>query len=488
MEGVGMTQSNREKWLILDDSASDRRRLATALADLEAQVELIQAATVAESQDILAKDSISLCLFDFFLRGTTTERLIANIRASHPEIPIVVVSGQAGSEKRIYNAGADSVVPKVLDARAFATMVKSAVLHAKELRHMKAGRVQFRRIYLSPEVTTRFRQILRRGTGNVLITSPAGMGRTDVARSLAERIRSRSPQSHGREVMTLACTNPESPLTFDELLFGKPKDGRLPHRGLLEAAQDAVLVIDDAHLLPEEVQERMKALFKQGHGISNTGATITTSRLRIVFTALDNKDACGSVQGFMQNCIAFFIEIPAFSRILDEKKAIVEFAFKRASRKHRQKVKADRGLLRTLCRAIDHASHRVTMRSIVRTVEDAVARANEDGRTLVVESDLGNLEFLYEAELQTEPTEISQLTMASDDKIGAEPWHELYHAARNNSFEEATDLLRKMMVEYAMIKHKGNKTKVAAQLNVARQHLYKPCLRDLVLTDNCSQK
>lgn len=65
------------------------------------------------------------------------------------------------------------------------------------------------------------------------------------------------------------------------------------------------------------------------------------------------------------------------------------------------------------------------------------------------------------------------------DRQGIEPGQEIYHATRNNNFEEATNIPRKMIVQYAMIKYKGNKAKVAAQLDVARQHSYKPCLKDM---------
>ena len=83
-----MTENSHERWLVLDDNAFDRRRLVMALESQRGSLDLILMSTVSEVQDYLAKHEVQVCLFDFFLRGTTTEKLIADVRyhncRSHP--------------------------------------------------------------------------------------------------------------------------------------------------------------------------------------------------------------------------------------------------------------------------------------------------------------------------------------------------------------------------------------------------------------------
>lgn len=477
-----MTDVTREKWLILDDSASDRRRLVNVLSAFKDEVELVHSSTVTEALEILEKKTISLCILDFFLRGTTTQRLITTIRSTYPEIPIVVVSGQAGSEKRIYNAGADAVVPKLMDLGAFASVVKNAVLHARELRKVKSERSQYRKVYLSPSITPQLRKILRSQSGHVLITSPSGMGRSEIAMSLAERLRNKNSQSGTQEVVRMSLSEVESPQHAEELLFGKLEDKKVVQRGLLELAMDSVLLVDDAHLMADSLRNKLKMLFKKGTAVSPTGALLETKRIRFILTSPDQPECIKIIEELTQEQLSFRIAIPAFAKILDEKKSIVDFSFKRACLRQRRELRPEKAFLRALFAAVDKESHRITLRSLMRTVDEAIERAGEDGRTTVVASDLGNLEYLFEAQERKASNQNQTLTLEYDDEIGIGPWQDLYQAVRNSSFEQATHLLRQMMVDYAMIKFEGNKTKVAAQLDIARQHLYKPALRKMHLS------
>jgi DNA-binding NtrC family response regulator len=482
-EEGAVTEVIREKWLILDDSASDRRRLVNVLSVFKDEAELIHASTVTEALEILSKKSISLCILDFFLRGTTTQRLITGIRSTHPEIPLVVVSGQAGSEKRIYNAGADAVVPKLMDLGAFASVVTNAVLHARELRKVKTERSQYRKVYLSPSITPQLRKILRSQSGHVLVTSPSGMGRSEIALSVAERLRYKNPQPDNQEVLKLSFSDEETLRNADELLFGKLQEKKIVTRGLLEKACDSVLLIDDAHLMQDSLRNKFKSIFKKGSFLGSSGILLETKRIRLIFTSSDDRQQISDIEELTQQQISFRINIPDFTKILDEKKSVIDFVFKRACLRERRELKPEKAFLRSLYAAVDRESHRVTLRSLMKTVDEAIERAGDDGRTAVVASDLGNFEFLFEDKERKVSGRTEVLELEYDDEIGIGPWLELYQAARNSSFDQANRILRQMMVDYAMIKFEGNKTKVAAQLDIARQHLYKPALRKMHLSN-----
>jgi DNA-binding NtrC family response regulator len=164
-----MTASGREKWLILDDAASDRRRMKVAIES--DSVEAVLTSTVTEALEVLEKQDVSVCLLDFFLRGTNSAKLVSEIRSRFPAMPIIAVSSHAGKEQSIYKAGADSVVPKVTDIDAFAKIVLNAVGHAKAIRSSKAVTCPLRSLRFSASLAQEFRRVAATQRGNVLVVS-----------------------------------------------------------------------------------------------------------------------------------------------------------------------------------------------------------------------------------------------------------------------------------------------------------------------------
>ena len=126
--------TDKEIWLVLDDSAADRRRFLMALSD-EHDVEVALAATVTEAKEILISKAVSVFLVDFFLKaGMTSSKLISEVRSNHPNLPVVVVSGHAGVEIELYLAGSDQIVPKPLSLLDFKNALLNGVRQAKARR------------------------------------------------------------------------------------------------------------------------------------------------------------------------------------------------------------------------------------------------------------------------------------------------------------------------------------------------------------------
>jgi DNA-binding NtrC family response regulator len=483
-----VTDVKREKWLLLDDSANDRRRARMALAQYESEVELVEAATLAEAREYLEKQTFKMALLDFYLKGnTTSERLIAEIRDRFPDMPIIVVSSEAGKSRAIYGAGADAISPKMPDTASFASSLRNAVFHAKAVRASRVHRTGIRKVYIPNAIENQIKLIIQqRRSGNVLVESVSGMGRTDIARDLAARIWKRWSSANGRDVLFIQCASRDEThhSDFDSELFGR-RGGEVGwEHGLLKASEDGVLVIDDVHLLPEATQTRLKTLIENGGGTSNTGMHIDANRLRLVFT-LNTAESQKLITGFVQGCVSQHIRIPLFASMVSEKKAIVEFCFERGKREYRQRrLHAAKGLIRVLNNGINKSPYRVTLRSVIKTVDSAIANARNDARSLVTEMDLDDLPLLYEVESTANHTPAAGMfSIENDDPIGAAAWRDLYFAIRNGTLEESEQLVKKMMIDYAMLKHDGNKSNVAKQLRISRQHLYKPSLRAHHLDD-----
>ena len=465
-----------EQWLIVDDSATDRRRMMSALSTIYPGVRLVTASTVAEAQDILAQRPIHFCLLDFFLRGTTTERLIRSLRKQSPEIPILVVSGQAGSQQRIYNAGADAIIPKVVDQESFSLVIKSATLHAREIRRIRARRAQHNRIYLSEQLSAQLLTLVPQSQGHIWITSEAGMGRTGVARYLAERMQSKFENQELHDVLTINCSDVDVQPNIEAFLKSYAK----PDSVSLSCSLQKVLILDDIDLLSENTLNRLKRILTIGMESKTSFPSNYSFNFRIIFTSKSEQRTKDIISQYFYDFCLNRIILPSSDFIISDFKKILNFAIRRESEQGRSKIKAERSFIRSLQDAVEKNVQKITLRSFMRTIEESVKTAMEDGRTLLIDSDLGNLEYLLDGSDKNLQSEGMNFNLPLNDAVGLKAWLQLYDASREKSFEDATAILRAIMLEYAMCKHRGNKTKVAAQLNVSRQHLYKPCMRKIM--------
>jgi DNA-binding NtrC family response regulator len=476
-----MTASGREKWLILDDAASDRRRMKMAVES--DTVEAVLTSTVTEALEILEKQNVSVCLLDFFLRGTNSAKLVSEIRSRFSAMPIIVVSSHAGREQSIYKAGADSVVPKVTDLDAFAKIVLNAVGHAKAIRTSKAVTCPLRSLRFSAFLAQEFRRVAATQRGNVIVVSEPGMGRTSVARALAEELhaatfaRCQDVTPTRRRLLTYVCSAEASAEEVDAALFGTETGAP----GMIAGAQDGILIIDDVHFLPEEMREKLKTLVLRRKLKANNGKILWAQKMRLVLTTVPAFRSQEFVTNFETPVAQHALNLPSPDEILNDARELVEFFFTRAINK--RALKPERGLIGEIAGRMSTASDRITLRSVVRAIEEATTLAASEGRERILETDFGGFEGLYDSAVTPSPRETRELLLASDDKVGVTSWRHLYEVIRTGSFEEAEEVVRKMMVEYAMIRFRGNKTKVAAQLGVARQYLYKPNLRDFHLLD-----
>lgn len=126
--------------LLADDHALVREGLKHTLADLVASVEFVEAATAAEVIDSLGRNqAVDLVLLDLVMPGSDGFSLLTRVCNSHPDLPIVVLSGTADPAK----------MRKALDIGATGFICKSASAEVmlSALRLVLAGG-----IYLPPDM------------------------------------------------------------------------------------------------------------------------------------------------------------------------------------------------------------------------------------------------------------------------------------------------------------------------------------------------
>lgn len=211
-----------ETWLFLEDSPVDRSQMDMAVRDLNRGIRLLQASSLHEAKDLLAKYPVSVFLTDFYLRnGLNTSKLIAEVRATSPRLPIVVVTGQTHNQDAPYAAGADSVIPKMEAIIEYSKSISAAVSHARHQRSIEQREIHSARVYVPKCLTEQFLLVSRRQSGNILIASEAGMGRSSFARHLAKLITEQSPVSTAAGVHVLKCSSQNySRSDFEQLLYG----------------------------------------------------------------------------------------------------------------------------------------------------------------------------------------------------------------------------------------------------------------------------
>ena len=165
--------------LLADDHALVREGLKHTLANLAASVEFVEAATAAEVIDNLGSNqAVDLALLDLVMPGSDGFSLLTRVCNSHPDLPVVILSGTADPAK----------MRKAIDIGAAGFICKSATAQVmlSALRLVLAGG-----IYLPPDML--------KTSSAFEAVNPAPMGGPDAG----QRLSSATLTTRQREVLEL---------------------------------------------------------------------------------------------------------------------------------------------------------------------------------------------------------------------------------------------------------------------------------------------
>jgi DNA-binding response OmpR family regulator len=95
--------------LVVDDDPSIRL-LCRINLQLDGH-EVHEAATLAEARTAIAEHHVDLVILDVHIAGVDGRDLLAELRASRPELPIALLTGTADRDD-LLRAGADALIPK----------------------------------------------------------------------------------------------------------------------------------------------------------------------------------------------------------------------------------------------------------------------------------------------------------------------------------------------------------------------------------------
>ncbi|MFG1383189.1 sigma-54 dependent transcriptional regulator [Xanthobacter sp. V3C-4] len=318
--------------LIVDDEADICELVAGILED-----EGYAARTARDADSALAAISArrpNLVFLDIWLQGSRLDglELLNEIKAQHPEVPVVMISGHGNIETAVaaIKRGAYDFIEKPFNADRLVMVAERALetlrlrRELKELKQLAPhGHVLVGR---SSAVQQLKATIDRVGPTNsrILIVGPSGSGKELTARL----IHTTSTRAQGPfVVLNSAAITPER-LEFE--LFGVAEgEGREPKRGALDEAHGGTLFLDEISDMPRETQNRvLRVLVEQTFSRIGSNDKVSVD-VRIISSTgrnLEEEIAKGRFREDLYHRLSVVpIRVPPLSERRDDIPDLVEF-------------------------------------------------------------------------------------------------------------------------------------------------------------------
>jgi two-component system nitrogen regulation response regulator NtrX len=246
--------------LIVDDEADIRELVAGILED-----EGHRTRTAGSSDEALASIESRrphLVFLDIWLQGSRLDGLqvLDVIRAQHPEVPVVMISGHGNIETAVsaIKSGAYDFIEKPFKADRLVLVAERALESSRlkrEVKDLRAHSVQASRIVGRSPAVNQLRQTIERvapTNARILVTGAPGSGKELSARTIhAASSREGAPFV----VINAAMITPEN---MEAELFGvEGGEGDVRRVGALEEAHGGTLYIDEIAEMPRETQSRV---------------------------------------------------------------------------------------------------------------------------------------------------------------------------------------------------------------------------------------
>ncbi|NNM72097.1 sigma-54-dependent transcriptional regulator [Enterovirga aerilata] len=271
--------------LVVDDEADIRDLVAGILEDEGHGTR--KAGSSDEALAAIQARRPHLVFLDIWLQGSRLDGLqvLDLIKAEHPDLPIVMISGHGNIETAVsaIKAGAYDFIEKPFKADRL-VLVAERALEAwrlkREVKDLKARSIQASRIAGRSVVMNQLRQAIEKvapTNARILIAGAPGSGKELVART----IHAQSGRSSGPFVtLNAAAITPDN---MEAELFGVEGGAERGRRtGALEEAHGGTLYLDEIADLPKEVQGRILRVLVEQNFQRVGGATRVHVDVRII--------------------------------------------------------------------------------------------------------------------------------------------------------------------------------------------------------------
>ena len=278
--------------LVIDDEPNILKTVRTALDIAGYAVEV--AGSGAIGLDKLAEHDIDLVLLDVMMPGESGLEVLPRIRERHPEVAVVMMSGNATIETAVQatRLGAKDFIEKPLYSDKLLLTVENTLelsRLSRENRRLRArARAEFAMVGKSPGMRAIFDKIAKTAPtqGRVLITGENGTGKELVARAIHDHSR----RADG-PFIKVNCAAIPSELIESEL-FGHEKGAftgaTQQRRGKFELADGGTLFLDEVGDMNPSAQAKVLRVLQESE-LERVGGS-ETLKVDVRVIAATNKD------------------------------------------------------------------------------------------------------------------------------------------------------------------------------------------------------
>ena len=441
--------------LVVDDDPGTQRSLAHAL-ELEGYA-VVTAGSAGEALSRLQAESVQAVLSDVVMPGASGLELLKSLRERAPELPVILMSGQASIETAVKatQLGAIDFVEKPVGLeRLFLTLKNALRLDRLERENRELLRYWSDELQLIGDSARMraLRALIERAAPSdvpILVLGENGTGKELVARAIHEL----SPR-HGGPFVKLNCAAVPAELVESEL-FGHERgafSGALERRrGAFEQADGGTLFLDEIGDMPAAMQAKLLRVLQDG-SLRRVGATAET-RVEVRLISATNRALEALLQdGRFREDLYYRIstltlEVPALRERREDVPALARHFLASACRRNhwRPRELADDALQR-----LREQPWRGNVRELRNVIERAlILSANETLRDADVQAALG-----------AAGPPLERATPA---------------APATGALRELVDAFERDVIRERLKASGGNAAAAARSLGLERSHLYKKC-------------
>jgi DNA-binding NtrC family response regulator len=441
--------------LVVDDDATFRSMLGRVLSRRGFRVDAC--ASAEEALERTANQRVDVVLTDVVMTGMDGLEMLVRLRASNPEIPVVVMSGSAGLDValRAIREGAHDFLEKPTPEERLVVTLENAVRYSKLARRNE----DLERTSAPPllsggsariESLTRIIAKVAPSDGRVLILGENGTGKELVASALHHG----SPRSKG-PFIKLNCAAVPAELVESEL-FGHERGAFTgavqSRRGRFEMAEGGTLFLDEIGDMPAAMQAKLLRVLQEGSFERIGGARPIDVDVRVIAATHRNLPRMVDDGTFREDLYyrlnVVTIEVPPLRDRRDDIAVLAEHFLSSANRKLTFSPNALRALeghdwpgnVRELSNLVERLAILAEGSSIGATEVEAQLRGARRGPAKTLEPISGEFRALYRA--------------------GA-------------TYSELVDDAERAILKEALAAHDGNKAATARALHMDRSNFHK---------------
>lgn len=469
------------RWLVVDDSPEDAEDIVLAIEGLGGRVDT--ADSIKSAEKLLKKNIYDVCIVDCFYKGSTRwgVDILPDLRASLPGLPVIMMSSSDDLDLpgKVIRAGADVFCPKLKDSFSLTKMIGAAAIQAIAVRKLKIVEYNPHKsgneIFILKQTSDALEHSIRRKEERLLICGASGTGKTKIAQNFANQFLKQNYGAISRNIVYHNCALHSDEVNF-QLLFGNVETGVLKVQPtlqltLFERAVGGVLILDDIHVLSQENQRKLKNIFDAEMASSAMSDSILPLNLIKLVATCSTEESFEILPGFLESYAHREIDLPSLADLNNDFKSALEFILGNFFSNHQEiKVTYHSDVIPRILDLASQHHFPANFRTLCQIIENATNRALVDGRSQIYPNDIEVIGSIRSAASSTGVKgNVRSNYEILDGRFGEAL---LKYISTGENFEQAKDVLRKIMIQTASKKYAGNKSKIAAALGISRQSLY----------------